>query len=228
MVMFVSIGDVFRRAREQRGFSQRQLAERAGISSSFVTRLERNLANPTWRTIGQLAAVLSATPRLRLVPDNNEVASTANLVSQAKPIERLRAQRVNVLGALSWLDECEVPFVVTGAVAALLQGFPTPASDLRVVVHDTDEGLLALQRVLLGNQLLFEEFEADELRTIVQRDWPIDDCVMQVTPIDELPVSISIELLTDYVVRVLPPHELLADEEVASTVQISTMRSSEP
>lgn len=224
----MSLGEVFRRSREQRGLSQRELAARANVSSSFITRLERNLTNPTWRAIEAVAAALGSAPRLRLVPDESAVQAAGRLVSQARPIDRLRKQPVNILGTLAVLDECGVPFVAIGAVAGLLQGFPTPASDLQVLVEDTDAALLALQRILLGEGLLFEELEPEELRSIVQRSWPIDDCEMQVSLVDELPEFVTVELLSDLVVRVLPPHALLTDEEVASTLRISTMGSSDP
>jgi len=74
----MALGEVFRHAREQRRLSQRELAVRAGLSSSFITRLERDLTNPTWQTIEKLAAVLGAEPRLRLVPNRNAVTSTAD------------------------------------------------------------------------------------------------------------------------------------------------------
>lgn len=223
----MSLGEVFRRSREHHGLSQRELAARANVSSSFITRLERDLTNPTWRALETVAAALGSAPRLRLVPDENAVQAAGRLVSQARPIDRLRKQPVNILGTLSLLDECGVPFVAIGAVAALLQGFPTPAGDLHVLVEDTDAALLALQRILLGEGLLFEELEPDELRSIVQRSWPIDDCEMQVTLVAELPESVTVELLSDLIVRVLPPHALLTDEEVASTLGISTMGSSD-
>jgi len=223
----MALGEVFRHAREQRRLSQRELAVRAGLSSSFITRLERDLTNPTWQTIEKLAAVLGAEPRLRLVPNRNAVTSTAELILSTTPVDRLREQSVNLVGALSWLHHCDVPFVVTGAVAGLLQGFPTPAGDLRVLVEDSDEGLLALQNVLLAQQLLFEECEPQELREIVQRTWPLHECELVVTLVTELPASQTIELLSEFAVSVLPTHALLEDEEVASMLNITAMGSSE-
>jgi transcriptional regulator with XRE-family HTH domain len=224
----MSLGESFRRAREQQRLSQRQLADRAGVSSSYVTRLERGLANPTWRAIVKLATVLGTTPRLRLVPDRNAVATTAEFLSELKPVERLREQPVNLVGALSWLTQYGVPFVVIGAVGGLLQGFPTPATDLSILVEDTDEALLALQEVLLAQQLLFEELEPSELRPIVARSWPLNECEVHVRLVAQLPAAVTVELVSELAVRVLPPQALLEDEEVASMLGVVQMRSSEP
>lgn len=223
----MSLGEVFRHAREQSRLSQRELAARAGVSSSFVTRLERNLTNPTWRTIGKLATVLGASPRLRLVPDPHAVANAADGINELRPIDRLRDQPVNLVGALSWLTQCNVPYVVSGAVAGLLQGFPTPATELNVLVEDSDDGLLALQAALLGQQLLFDELEPDQLRGHVGRTWPFEESNVEVTLVPELPPSVTVELLTDFAVRALPPQALLEDEEVASMLGVLKMRSSE-
>jgi hypothetical protein len=128
------------------------------------------------------------------MPDPRAVADAAHLVNEMKPIDRLRKQPVNLVGALSWLTQYDVPYVVTGAAAGLLQGYPTPAH---------------------------------ELREFVARSWAFNESEVHVTLVAELPPSISVELLSDFAVKVLPPYELLEDEEVASMLGVTKMRSSE-
>jgi transcriptional regulator with XRE-family HTH domain len=193
----------------------------------LISRLEQGRTNPNWRTIEQLAAALQRRARLRLVPDDAAVDAMAARIREMKPIDRLRAQQFNVLGTIATIREFGVPFVLTGAVAALLQGFPTPIEDVRILVHDTDAAMGALERLLLAEQLLFREFGPDELRAIVQRSWAIVDCDVQITLVDELPDSLTVELMTDFEVRVLPPEALLADEEVASMLGVVQVPSSE-
>lgn len=56
-------GRQLRRLRQQRGLSQQQLASRAGISVTAVTRLERqSRASCRGRTLARLAAALGAQP----------------------------------------------------------------------------------------------------------------------------------------------------------------------
>jgi hypothetical protein len=97
---------------------------------------------------------------------------------------------------------------------------------LQVLVNDDDEALEKLSDLLANRQLLFADVEPEELREFVQRSWDIDDCEVTITLVEELPASESISL-DDVEVRVVLPQSLLADPEVAATLRISTMRSSE-
>lgn len=49
-----------RAIRELRGekLNQRQLAERAGIHRTYLTRIEAGQENPSWRVLGDIAAAL--------------------------------------------------------------------------------------------------------------------------------------------------------------------------
>lgn len=222
----MSVGKTFRAAREKSGLSQRQLALFAGLSSSLVTRLERGDLNPTWKTLERLAEVLQLEPVLRLVPNDLAVRETGDLARSSKPVDRLRKQPVNALGMLSLFQSLNVPYVVAGAAAALLQGFPTPVNDLHLIVEDSDDALRAVAQALLSQLLLFEEVEPEQLRQFVQRSWGFNECAVNITLASELPPAVEIELLSDLSVRVLPPDSLLEDEEVASILRITKMRSS--
>lgn len=221
-----SLGHVLRKARERRGLGIRALAGQAGLSPSFLTRLERDAANPTWQTIQCIAAALQAQPLLRLIADEAAVENAAKLIDRHSPMQRLLRQPVNTVFVLEWFVHCAVPFVITGSVAALLQGFPTPVEGLHVLVLDNDEALEKLSEVLMAHHLLFADVESDELRRTVQRSWPFDDCEVVITLVDELPPSTAI-VLDDFEVRVVTPQTLLEDPEVASTLRISSMGSSE-
>lgn len=54
----LSLGARIREIRKQRGLSIRQVAERAGLSASLVSLIERNKANPSVGTLAKLASVL--------------------------------------------------------------------------------------------------------------------------------------------------------------------------
>jgi len=56
------IGKRIRELRRARGLSQQALAEKAGISVTYASQLERNIGNPTLSTIQQLATALQADP----------------------------------------------------------------------------------------------------------------------------------------------------------------------
>jgi transcriptional regulator with XRE-family HTH domain len=47
-----------KRLREERGITQEQLAFEAGITASALSRIERGLNSPRWRTVSQIAQAL--------------------------------------------------------------------------------------------------------------------------------------------------------------------------
>ena len=51
-----------RALRVKRGLSQEALADSAGLDRTYVSQLERAMANPTLETLSRLAAALSVTP----------------------------------------------------------------------------------------------------------------------------------------------------------------------
>lgn len=52
------IGEEVRRLREERGWSQRELAERMGATQSVIARLEAGGVEPTIATLDRVAAAL--------------------------------------------------------------------------------------------------------------------------------------------------------------------------
>jgi DNA-binding XRE family transcriptional regulator len=57
------VGDQLKKIRQERGFSQKSLAQAAGISRMQLTRLERNISTPQLDTLLNLSRVLGISPR---------------------------------------------------------------------------------------------------------------------------------------------------------------------
>jgi transcriptional regulator with XRE-family HTH domain len=55
------LAHVIRALRERRGLSQEALAHAAQLTMSSYARIERGQANPTWRTVSQIAEALGVT-----------------------------------------------------------------------------------------------------------------------------------------------------------------------
>jgi transcriptional regulator with XRE-family HTH domain len=55
-----AFGETVRRLRADRGLTQPQLADEAGLSEEWVRRIERGSASPSFETIEALAAALGA------------------------------------------------------------------------------------------------------------------------------------------------------------------------
>jgi transcriptional regulator with XRE-family HTH domain len=65
-------------ARRRAGLSQRQLAARAHVEQAEVSRIERGLGNPTWKTVSRLLAACGARVRIEL-PDPAPAPSTGGM-----------------------------------------------------------------------------------------------------------------------------------------------------
>lgn len=53
-----SFGETLKRLREKKGYSQVDLAERAGMNQFGVAKLEQGQRKPTWESVQALAAAL--------------------------------------------------------------------------------------------------------------------------------------------------------------------------
>jgi transcriptional regulator with XRE-family HTH domain len=62
MAVMVYIGEQLRNARTRRLLTQDELAEKASVSQSTIANIERNNAEPQFRTIRKLARALDVEP----------------------------------------------------------------------------------------------------------------------------------------------------------------------
>ncbi len=58
-------------ARKESGLTQRELAEKTGITQADISRLEKGNGNPSLRTLQRLAAGMNMKVRLEFVKANN-------------------------------------------------------------------------------------------------------------------------------------------------------------
>ena len=68
MAVVVYIGEKLREARTRRLLTQDELAEKAGVSQSTIANIERDNAEPQFRTIRKLAKALDVDPT-ELIPE---------------------------------------------------------------------------------------------------------------------------------------------------------------
>ena len=59
----MDIGPIIRQARESKGWSQDQLAERVGVGRPHISRLEAGAREPTVALLSKLLKVLELDPR---------------------------------------------------------------------------------------------------------------------------------------------------------------------
>ena len=123
-----SVGNKLRTVREERGLSQRELAQRAGISTNAVSLIERDENSPSVSTLQNLAAALNV--KMSYFFDDHEPTQVLHVKSENRPV--ISSKGVNIEGLDGKLNYQEMePFLVT------LQ--PNSGSGERQVVHTGHE-----------------------------------------------------------------------------------------
>ena len=86
-----TIGKLIREARVRSGLSQRSLARRAGTSQAAISRIERDLEQPTFKRADQILAGLGWRLEFELHPIAEHAADSAALraAADATPSQRL-------------------------------------------------------------------------------------------------------------------------------------------
>jgi transcriptional regulator with XRE-family HTH domain len=131
------VGSLLQEQRELRGLTQRQLADRIGINQGTIARIERGRRVPSLPTIEAILAALDVQLTVATEPlDAHLDAAIAKLTS------RSLADRIADAGIERALDKLpDIPYVITGPTAALLQRAPVPAGALHLALRWQDAEL---------------------------------------------------------------------------------------
>ena len=71
----IAVGQTFARMRRERGMTQSQVAEAAGLQQAFISRFENGRTNPTLKTMTDIAAVFGCAPTVTLEFDEGNKKS---------------------------------------------------------------------------------------------------------------------------------------------------------
>ena len=123
-----SVGNKLRTVREERGFSQRELAQRAGISTNAISLIERDENSPSVSTLQSLATALSV--KMSYFFDDYEPTQVLHVKAENRPAISSKGVKIEGLDGKLNYQEIE-PFLVT------LQ--PNSGSGERQVVHTGHE-----------------------------------------------------------------------------------------
>jgi transcriptional regulator with XRE-family HTH domain len=123
-----SVGNKLRLIREERGLSQRELAQRAGISTNAVSLIERDENSPSVSTLQNLAAALNI--KMSYFFEDTEPTQVLHVKAQNRPAISSKGLKIEGLGGRLNFQEME-PFLVS------LE--PKSGSGERQVVHTGHE-----------------------------------------------------------------------------------------
>lgn len=214
-----AVGEELRSARQRAQLSLRDAAEQVGISRGYLSRAENGAVVPSWDMLVRIAAAYRRVPRLRLLPVVDDLEARARAMVTQSPLQRLSGHEQMPEDALHRLVVGGMAFVVTGAVAAVLQGLPMAIDEMTVLVRNDDENLAALVTVLMAAHTLYRELAADEMRRACDRPWLVGWCEIMFELVEELPDAV--ELAVGHLsVPVVPLTMLVAgDRDVADVFQ---------
>jgi transcriptional regulator with XRE-family HTH domain len=166
-----SVGNKLRTIREERGLSQRELAQRANVSTNAISLIERDENSPSVSTLQSLAAALNV--RMSYFFDDHEPTQVLHVKASNRPaISNKGVQIEGLAGKLNY-QEME-PFLVS------LQ--PNSGSGERQVVHTGHELVYCLSGNVeylidgkiypleIGDMLLFEAHLPHLWRNVTEQD----------------------------------------------------------
>ncbi|AVT39025.1 helix-turn-helix domain-containing protein [Plantactinospora sp. BB1] len=187
------IGTTLRQQRELRGLTQHALARLAGTDRSTVTRIEQGERAPTVAMLEKLLAALGLQLTVGVEPLDSEVDARIDELAV-----RSVAERIDAVGLDRMLDRlAELPHVLTGTTAALLQGAPVPVGDLEIAVAWRDAERFAdwLERHYAQRwNPAWEEFGylPTDPRDPGEHRWQVVGGVLRAGMCEELPEAIEV------------------------------------
>jgi transcriptional regulator with XRE-family HTH domain len=132
------IAAAVRHERDRRQLTQQSLADLAGLGQAAVTRIERGDRLPSLPMVERLLAALGRQLRIELEPLDSHLDAALDALADVSVVERIEEIRLDrMLDALG-----ELPYVLTGSSAALLQGAPLPVEAVEVAVRWRDSARL--------------------------------------------------------------------------------------
>ncbi len=123
-----SVGNRLRIVREERGLSQRELAQRSGLSSNAISLIERDENSPSVSTLQNLASALNV--KMSYFFDDHEPTPVLHVKAKNRPVISSKGVRIEGLDGKLNYQEME-PFLVSLD--------PKSGSGERQVVHTGHE-----------------------------------------------------------------------------------------
>jgi transcriptional regulator with XRE-family HTH domain len=128
------IGPAVKELREREGWSLRDLGARCGVSSAYLSRIERGSSIPSFSILASIAAAFRVSPEYFI-----EFERTA------KELESELAHTLEQLGVprSTWHEFAELSMEAQGAIVEAFQAMTMPLSDAEKSLHAAEAKVLA-------------------------------------------------------------------------------------
>lgn len=146
-------------ARRAAGFSQKRLAQRAGLSAGALSRYESGRALPSLPTFDRLLAVCGKDVRLVVVDRVEDL--DVELARRAALPRRRRAEEGDFMRAcfLERLVRHDTQVLIAGSWAAGLHGIPTEPAEGRLLVPDDPVLIARLAEAFMRGSVPWRELD---------------------------------------------------------------------
>jgi transcriptional regulator with XRE-family HTH domain len=213
------VGSLLRASRARRRLSQERLAEGAGTSQQWLSRVERGAVNLKLGDAERLFGVLDLRLAITTAARSDEPDVDPDLVADGDVTEAL-SLAVGMYG-LVWRRFAGVPYCIAGRLAALAQGLPVRPLRLDLVVAEADVPAANAAMELLNVRRWSERHQdylafGNDLDDGGPRQWSVAGLYeLRIEVVSEAPASLSI-MAGDRSLPVVPLADLLGtDEDVA-------------
>ncbi|MEH0984470.1 helix-turn-helix domain-containing protein [Micromonospora sp. CPCC 205556] len=128
------LGTVVRREREARQLTQRELARLAGVSQAMVARVESGDRSPSVELLEQLLDAMGAQLTVAVEPLDADLDARIGALAGQPLADRIDQAGIDAVVARLG----DLPHVLAGGSAALLQGAPVPVTEVEIAIRWAD------------------------------------------------------------------------------------------
>jgi transcriptional regulator with XRE-family HTH domain len=214
------LGPLLRSLRHQRLLPLRDVAKRAGLATSTLSRCERGKAGVDWATFQRVLGALDLQARVVIERRYVDLDAEIDRVAALSVLERLGDDGDSVVELVAGLRRQGVRVALCGATAAIVMGVPLSVRCVQLAFADEDVGAVpAAMRSCLGRLALpagdpdryVGPAELLAVRTVTP--WRLIYCDVELTkmPARALERAVGVRL-GDVEVPVLPLDLLLVDD----------------
>lgn len=214
------LGATLRQQREVRDLTQRQLADRAGVSQAAVARIERGARDPSAAMLERLFAALGLQLAVSVEPLDAHLDARITALSSKSILERIAGTELHdVMEKL-----VDLPYVLTGGTAALVQGAPVPTGAVEIALRWSDADRFTAWLTRTYAQRWHAQWEVFGYLPVDPREpyehrWQTVAGEIRATMSDDLPEAIEVRH-GDRSYRVVPLAEIeVADEATADLLR---------
>lgn len=140
------IGDLIREARYEQNLTVKEVAEKAAVSHTMISRLEHHSTGVTVATAERIFLALGLRLHIEALPARADVDTAIAEAAKQSLQERMAGWPADITAFIRRFDG--LPYLIGGLASAALQGAPVLVDEVDILVLNENETLAQLPDVL--------------------------------------------------------------------------------